>query len=170
MSEKSFGVACVRVAASVAAVFVLTCATGAFAQEAPAAQPAQPQAPPALTLTSDVAVLIHQIKADRTADFDWVMDKVKAAMLKSAEPQHAAMAKGIQIYRSADAPPAGGNVTYIVLVNPTVKEADYSMQNLLKLLYAAFPEEQQEIYKRVAGAFGGPTSRVNLTLANDFAK
>jgi hypothetical protein len=167
MSEKSFGVACVRVAASVAAVFVLTCATGAFAQEAPAAQP---QAPPALTLTSDVAVLIHQIKADRTADFDWVMDKVKAAMLKSTEPQHTAMAKGIQIYRSADAPPAGGNVTYIVLVNPTVKEADYSMQNLLKLLYAAFPEEQQEIYKRVAGAFGGPTSRVNLTLANDFAK
>jgi hypothetical protein len=44
------------------------------------------------------------------------------------------------------------------------------MQNLLKLLYAAFPEEQQEIYKRVAGAFGGPTSRVNLTLANDFSK
>ncbi|MBL8142051.1 MAG: hypothetical protein JNM38_13125 [Acidobacteria bacterium] len=169
MFEKSFGVACVRVAASVAAVFVLTCATGAFAQEAPAAQPA-PQAPPALTLTSDVAVLIHQIKADRTADFDWVMDKVKAALIKSTEPQHTAMAKGIQIYRSADAPPAGANVTYIVLVNPTVKEADYSMQNLLKLLYAAFPEEQQEIYKRVAGAFGGPTSRVNLTLANDFSK
>jgi len=167
MSEKGFGWAFVRVAASVAAVVVLTCASGAYAQDAPAAQP---QAPPALLLTSDAAVLIHQIKADRTADFDWVMDKVKAAMAKSTDAQHNAMAKGIHVYRSSDAADAKGNLTYIVLVNPTVKEADYSMQNLLKLLYAQFPEEQQEIYKRVAGAFGGPTSRVNLTLVNDFSK
>ena len=166
MSEKSFGGACARVAASVAAMFVLTCATGAFAQEAPAAQPA---APPALLLNSGAGVMFHQIKADRTEDFDWIMGRLKTAMQKSAEPKHVEMAKGIQVYKSTDAP-ANGNVTYVVMVNPAVKDSDYSMQTLLKLLYAAFPEEQQEIYKRVSGAFGGGTSRVNLTLATDFSK
>ena len=164
MFEKSFGGACARVAASIAAMFVLTCATGAFAQEAPAAA-----APPALTLTSEAGVIFHQIKADRTQDFDWIMGKLKAAMQKSAEPQHVEMAKGIKVYRSTD-PPTNGNVTYVVMVNPTVKDADYSMQTLLKFLYAAFPEEQQEIYKRVSGAFGGGVSRVNLSLATDFSQ
>lgn len=161
MSEKSFGGSCARVAASFAAVFVLTCATGAFAQEAPAA--------PALTLNSGAGVMFHQIKADRTEDFDWIMGKLKTAMQKSAEAQHVEMAKGIKVYKSTDAP-ANGNVTYVVMVDPAVKDADYSMQTLLKMLYAAFPEEQQEIYKRVSGAFGGGTSRVNLALATDFAK
>ncbi len=164
MFEKSFGGACARVAAAVAAMFVLTCATSALAQEAPAAA-----APPALTLNSGAGVMFHQIKADRTEDFDWIMAKLKIAMQKSSEPTHVEMAKGIQVYKSTDAP-ANGNVTYVVMVNPAVKDADYSMQTLLKLLYAAFPEEQQEIYKRVSGAFGGGTSRVNLTLATDFSK
>jgi hypothetical protein len=51
-----------------------------------------------------------------------------------------------------------------------VPEADYSMTNLLNLVYKAFPDQQQEIFKRVSGAFGGATNRINLQPIADFAK
>jgi hypothetical protein len=38
------------------------------------------------------------------------------------------------------------------------------------MLYEAFPAEQQEIFKRVSGAFGGPTNRVNLQPVAEFGK
>ncbi|MCL4813618.1 MAG: hypothetical protein KJ061_14085 [Vicinamibacteraceae bacterium] len=147
-------------------------------QQQPAQQPAQQeqaqqqqqqqQTPPAVTFSTSAGILFHQIKADRTADFEWVMDKLKAALLKSEDPVHQQQAGGIHVYKSTD-PGQNGNVMYVVYLNPAVKEADYSMTTLLNLVYKAFPEEQQEIYNRVSGAFGGPTSRVNLLPVTEFA-
>jgi hypothetical protein len=139
-------------------------ATVARAQE----EPAQPQVQ-ALTMSSSAGVLFHQIKADRTDDFNWVMTRLKEALLKSEDPVHQQQAAGIQVFKSTDAP-QNGNVTYMVLINPTVKDADYGMQGLLMLLYKAFPEEQQDIFAKVNGTFGGPTSRVNLDPVADFSK
>jgi hypothetical protein len=133
------------------------------------AQEAQAQQPPALTLDSGAGLLFHQIKADRTADFEWVIGRIKDALLKSEDPTHKQQAAGIQVLRSTD-PGQNGNVMYVIFVNPAVKGADYSMQALLKLLYAAFPEQQQEIYQKVSGAFGGPTNRLNLQPLADFSK
>ncbi|MCL4846565.1 MAG: hypothetical protein KJ066_08525 [Acidobacteria bacterium] len=144
-------------------------ASPALAQEEPAQeQPAQPQVQ-ALTMSSGAGVLFHQIKADRTDDFNWVMNRLKEALHKSEDPSHQQQAAGIKVFKSTD-PPQNGNVTYMVLINPTVKDADYGMQGLLMLLYKAFPEEQQEIFTKVNGTFGGPTSRVNLDQVADFSK
>lgn len=133
------------------------------------AQEAQAQQPPALTLDSGAGLLFHQIKADRTADFEWVIGRIKDALVKSEDPTHKQQAAGIQVLRSTD-PGQNGNVMYVIFVNPAVKGADYSMQALLKLLYATFPEQQQEIYQKVSGAFGGPTNRLNLQPLADFSK
>lgn len=150
--------------ASVAAAFVL--ASAAFAQEA--AAPAQQ--PTALTLDSGAGLVFHQIKPERTEDFEWLVGKIKEAFMKSEDAAKKQQAGGIQVLRSMDANASNPNVMYVVLVNPAVQGADYSMQTLIKMVYDAFPAEQQDIFKRVQGAFGGGTSRVNLKPVADFAK
>lgn len=135
-----------------------------FAQEKPAAAAAE-----ALTLNSGAGVIFLQLKSDRTADFDWLVEKIKEAMKKSEDATVKQQVAGMKVYKSADAP-QGGNLTYIMVIDPAVKDADYSLQTLLKLVYAAFPEEQQEIFKKLQGAFGGPTSRLNVQLLSDFSK
>jgi hypothetical protein len=150
-----------------ASLLVLAAAVQAQEPTQPAAQ--QPPAP-AMTMDSGAGMLFHMIKPDRTADFEWVMGKMKEAMLKAEDPVRKQQAAGISVLKSTDPVPNSPNVMYVVLINPAVQGADYSMQGLLKMLYEAFPEEQQEIYKRVSGAFGGPTNRVNLQPVSDFSK
>jgi hypothetical protein len=141
----------------------------ATAQEAQA-QPAAPPAPPAVTFTTPAGILIHQIKADRTADFDWLVGKMKDALLKSEDAKVKQQAAGFKVYKNTDPLPQTGNIMYVILVSPSVAEADYNMVTLLNIVYKAFPEEQQEIYKRVQGAFGGGVTRWNLEPVADFSK
>ncbi len=146
----------------------------AAAQEAqPAAQPAQPAAPaapPAVNFTTPAGILIHQIKGDRTGDFEWLVGKMKEALAKSEDEKVKQQAPGFKVFKNVDPLPQTGNVLYVILVSPTVAEADYNMVTLLNIVYKAFPEEQQEIYKRVQGAFGGGVTRWNLQPIADFAK
>lgn len=154
-------------AVAIMAVAVLAVASDARAQEA--AQPAAQQ-PPAMTLESGAGMFFHMIKSDRTSDFEWLMNKIKEAFTKSEDAQRKQMAAGIRVLKSTDAVPNSTNVMYVVLINPAVPGADYSMQNMMKIVYEAFPAEQQDIYKRLQGAFGGPTNRVNLAPIADFGK
>jgi hypothetical protein len=163
------------IAAPVVAAALLV-GSSAQAQEAaqPAAQPQAQQAPapaPAMTLDAGAGMFFHQIKSDRTADFEWVIERIKEAMLKSEDATRKQQAGGIQVLKSTDPVPNSTNVMYVMMINPAVKGADYSMQSMLKMLYDTVPpEEQQNIFKRVSGAFGGPTNRVNLQPIADFAK
>lgn len=148
--------------ATLAVASVLTLSTTALAQEAAPQAAPQPAAPAAMTLDSGAGIFFHMIKPDRTADFEWVMGRIREALAKSEDASRKQQATGLSVLKSTDAVPNSPNVMYVVMVNPSVKGADYSMQGLLKMLYEAFPAEQQDIYKRVSGAFGGPTNRVNL--------
>jgi len=161
------------VALAAASVLVLLSAAQSYAQAAAPAAPAQAPAPaaaPALNFTTPAGLLFHQIKADRTADFEWVMERLKEAMLKAEDAKIKQMATGFHIYKNPDAMPQTGNIMYVIVVSPTVPDGDYSMTTLLNLVYKAFPDQQQEIFKRVSGAFGGSTSRVNLQPVADFSK
>lgn len=175
------GASRVRRAVTTAAVLALVSAGSAAAQQtqAPAGQTqpqqeqAQQAAPPAattLTFTSPAGVLFHQIKQDRTADFEWLMERLKEAMLKSEDPVHKQQAAGMRVFKNLDPMPQTGNIMYILMLNPVVPEADYSMVGLLNMVYKVFPDQQQEIYKRVQGAFGGNVSRINLQPVADFSK
>lgn len=170
----SLGARFVRRAVTTAAIFgALTVAPVLVqhlaAQEAPA-QPAAPQPPPPVSFTTGAGILFHQIKSDRTADFEWIMEKLKAALLKSEDAVHKQQAAGFKVFKNVDPLPQTGNIMYVVLINPTVPAADYNMISLLNLVYKAFPEEQQDIYKRVQGAFGGGVNRLNLEPVADFGK
>ena len=73
-------------------------ATTAFAQAAPAAPAAQaaPAAPAAapspFVFPGDGGVILNFVKADKTADFEMVMGKVKEALAKSEKPERKAQA------------------------------------------------------------------------------
>jgi hypothetical protein len=173
-----FGAPLVRRAVTTAAVLgIMTVVPAAVPQAAaqeppaqPAAQPAAPQAPPPVTFSSPAGILIHQIKGDRTADFEWLVGKMKEALLKSEDAVVKQQAPGFKVFKNVDPLPQTGNILYVILVSPAVAQADYNMVTLLNIVYKAFPEEQQEIYKRVQGAFGGGVTRWNLEPIADFAK
>jgi len=75
----------------------LLSATAVFAQTPPAAAPAQPAAaaaPSPFLFPGDAGVILNFVKADKTADFEMVLGKVKEALAKSDKPERKAQAAG----------------------------------------------------------------------------
>jgi hypothetical protein len=127
------------------------------------AAPVAAQAPQAtatshqkLTFDGDTALWTVAIKPDKTADFEKIMAKVGEALASSEDPQRRAQAASWKVMRIAK-PLADGNIAYVHIVNPVVKEADYT---IMKTLYDAYPEERQALYELYRGAFAQ-----NLSLA-----
>jgi hypothetical protein len=151
------------------AVFAMS-VSPALAQAAPAPAAAAPTqaapAPQARVFTGDVGVMYNVIKPDKTADFEMVIGKLKEAMAKSTNPVRQQQAKGWRVFKQPD-PMANGNVLYVFLVDPTVKDADYTVS---RILAEVFPVEVQELFKVYSGAFAGGVTLSNWTLVNDLGK
>ena len=117
------------------------------------------QSPPAhqkLTFEGDTALLTVAIKPDKTADFEQIMKRVQAALLKSTDPQRRQQAAGWKVMRISK-PLSDGNIAYVHIVHPVVSGADYT---IMQTLYDAYPEERQALYELYRGAFAQ-----NLSLA-----
>jgi hypothetical protein len=141
----------------------------AFAQGAPAQQPAQ-QAQIASTtrvFASDAGLVLNFIKPDKTGDFEAVIARLKEALAKSANPERKQQAASWKVFKSPE-PATGGNALYVFVMDPSVKGADYTVTNILA---EAFPPiEVNELYKRYAGAYAPGQNFVNLTLVADLGK
>ena len=147
------------------AVVVLTATGLAYAQAAPAAQaPAAAPAPQARVFTGDVGIMYNIIKPDKTADFEMVIGKLKEALAKSDDPVHKQMAQGWRVMKNPEPMAQGGNYLYVFLIDPVVKDADYTVSMVLA---KAFPAEVQELFKVYAACFaGGVTLQNYTTVAN----
>jgi hypothetical protein len=154
----------IGVALMLVAFVVLTSAGQAAAQQAPAAAPAQAApAPQARVFTGDVGLMFNVIKPDKTADFEMVVGKLKEALAKSDDPVHKQMAQGWRVLKNPE-PIQGGNYLYVFLVDPVVKDADYTVS---RVLAKAFPVEVQELFKTYSACFaGGVTLQNYTTVAN----
>ena len=135
------------------------------------ASPAQAQqaqaAPTKRVFASDAGMVLNFIKADKTADFEAVMAKLKEALQKSDKPERKQQAATWKVFKSPDQA-AGGNVLYVFMIDPAVKDADYTVSNILA---EAFPPEQvNELYKQYAGAYAQGQNFVNLALSSDLGK
>ena len=142
-------------------------ANAAHAQQpaAPAGQAAS--APQTRTFNSDGGMILNFIKPDKTADFENVIAKLKEALQKSDKPERKQQAQSWKVFKSPE-PAQGGNILYIFLIYPSVKDADYSVANLLA---EAFPPDQvNELYKQYAGAYAQGQNIVNLQLTSDLGK
>jgi hypothetical protein len=154
----------IGVALMLIAIVVVLSAGQAAAQQAPAAAPAQAApAPQARIFTGDVGLMFNVIKPDKTADFEMVVGKLKEALAKSDDPVHKQMAQGWRVLKNPE-PIQGGNYLYVFLVDPVVKDADYTVS---RVLAKAFPAEVQELFKVYSACFaGGVTLQNYTTIAN----
>lgn len=135
-------------------------AGAAHAQQAaaPAAQPAKNP----YIFTGDGAMTLNFIKADKTADFEMIIGKLKEALQKSPNPARKQQAAGWKIFKAAEAGP-NGSVLYVSIVDPAVKGADYTVSTILS---EAFPTEVQALYKTYSEAYVSQ-NLINLTLMLD---
>jgi len=135
------------------------------APQAPAAQaaPAQPAPPAARVFSGQLGMMFNVIKPDKTADFEMIIAKLKDALSKSDDPVHKEMAKGWRVFKNPD-PIAGGNVLYVFVIDPVVKDADYTIS---KVLAKIFPAEVQELFKTYSASFAGGVTLQNYVLVSD---
>ena len=138
-----------------------------YAQQPAAPAQAAQSAPTTRLFTSDAGMVLNFIKADKTADFEMVVAKLKEALAKSSKPERKQQGASWKVFKAAE-PGAGGSVLYVFIVDPSVKGADYSVANILA---ESFPADQvNEIYKAYAGAYATGQNIVNLSLVSDLGK
>lgn len=135
---------------------------------APAAQevPAEPPAPPAaqaVHFDTTAGVLLMTVVAEKTADFESLMDLHAKALAASGDEGVRALAAGWKVYRAAEPAPGGANALYVVVVDPVVQGADYSWQSILSAIVAAFPDRQQEVFDKGTSVHAGPMNKLTLT-------
>jgi hypothetical protein len=143
-------------------------------QQPPPATPQQPpatpqqQAPPAQeekpTFTAPAGLLLVQIKPDKTADYEAMINKLREALAKSEKPERKAMAKAWKVYKASE-PAQAGNTLYVHVVEATAP-GDYT--NPLRIISEVFPTEVQDIYTKVKEGFV-QTGLLNLTLLTNLS-
>jgi hypothetical protein len=141
----------------------------------PPAQPAAPPPPPPQAVAapaprvfgSDTGLVLNFIKPDKTADFEAVVDKLKEALRKSADPQRQQQAASWRVFKSQE-PAAGGAALYVYIVDPPVKGADYSVATILAEAFTA--DELSRLLKQYVDAYASGQNLVNLSLVSDLAK
>jgi hypothetical protein len=140
-----------------------------------AAGPAPAQAPAqqaqavsnARMYPNDGAVTLNFIKPDKTADFEAALAKLKEALQKSNKPERQQQAAGWKIFKSPD--PAGQNVLYVFVINPSVKGADYQVSNIIAEGFGTGPEIN-DLLKKYAESYAQGINIVNLNLLHDLSK
>jgi hypothetical protein len=138
-------------------------ASTVYAQAQPAAAA---QASTKRVFASDAGMVLNFIKPDKTADFEAVMGKLKEALQKSDKPERKQQAASWKVFKSPE--PAGANVLYVFVIDPSVKDADYTVSNILA---EAFPTaELNTIYKQYADSYAQGQNIINLNLISAFGK
>lgn len=139
----------------------------AWAQEQQQPPPQQQQqAASVFTFTGDAGFFSLNIKADKTADFEALMGRVKEALAKSEDPVRKQQAAGWKVFKVAEATQTG-NIIYVFIMDPVVKDADYTP---LKILYEAFQAEGQDLLAKWKDSLAPGGSKLNLQLVSAFGK
>ena len=132
-----------------------------------AACPSRPsggESEPVQLRRATAALVLNYIKADKTADFESVVAKVKEALAKSEKPERKEQAAGWKIFKAAE-PGPGGAVLYVWIIDPVSKGNEYSVSQILT---EGFPAEAAAIYKTLADSYSGQAI-INLTTTANFA-
>jgi hypothetical protein len=146
------------------------CSSSPSAQQPPEAAQPMRQATPAPAprmFGSNAGLVLNFIKPDKTADFEAVVAKVKAALQKSTNPQRQLQAASWRVFKSLD-PAAGGTALYVYIVDPPVKGADYSVDAILAEAYSG--DELIALYKQYSESYASGQNFVNLSLVAEFGK
>ncbi|MEO8480965.1 MAG: hypothetical protein ABI634_02075 [Acidobacteriota bacterium] len=129
----------------------------AQAQQAPAPAPAAPaaQAEPAdpFKFTSDAALVLWTVKADKTADFESVWSELLKKAAASDKPDVKAVAETLKMFK-ADLPASPQGVTYVFSMDPA-KAPTYSPTVLMYSSGLYERAEAETLYKKLADTIAG---------------
>ena len=103
-------------------------------------------------------MIFSAIKPAAAKDFETVLNRLRQALLGSADPVRQRQAAGWKIFKAAE-PGPNGSVLYVFVMDPAVKGADYGVA---KILAEAYPAEAQQLYKLYIGAFASGQTLLNL--------
>jgi hypothetical protein len=133
----------------------------------PGQQPA-PAAPTKVTFTGDTVLWAFTVNPDKTADYDQVLEKLKAALQKIERPEAKQQLAGWKVIKNA-MPQTDGSILYIHVISPVVKDADYSITNLY---YEAFtdPAERKVFYDMYRGALKAALFTIQGPVVADLSK
>src|SRR5690348_9779915 len=129
------------------------------------AQGAAPAAPQKLTFSGDAALWTVAIKPDKTAAFEQIMTRVREALAKSSDAAKQRQAAGWKVMK-IEKPMPDGNIAYVHVISPVVRDADYTV---MQILYDAFPDERQALYETYRDAFAANLSLATGPVAVDLA-
>ena len=124
------------------------------------------QTPNARVFSGGAGLILYTIKPGSTADFEAVLNKTKEALMKSEKPERKQQAASWRVYKS-DQAAANGNLTYVMIIDPALKDADY---NIVNILNEAFPAEIQALFKQYTEAFASGLIPINLVPVVDYSK
>lgn len=126
------------------------------------------QAPQKTTFTGDMVLWAFAVNADKTADYDQVVVKLKEALMKSDKPETKQQLAGWKVMKSATPQPTG-EIVYIHVIHPVVPDADYSITNIV---YDAFkdPADQKAFFDTYRGAIKAALFLIQGPVAADLSK
>jgi len=97
---------------------------------------------------SEAGAVLSTVRADKVAEFETVIGRVHHALAQATGATRRAQAAGWKVFRATEAGPSG-SVLYVFVMDPAVKDADYTISGILR---EAFPAEVQALFEQYNGA------------------
>lgn len=116
-----------------------------------------------LTFESDAGLVMYLVKPDRTAEFETVVRQVSEGLAASSNKLRREQMSSWKVFRSIGQD-SNQNFTYVLVLDPPVRGADYRMS---AMLVDAFPGDYENRFRSFLAACTGLIP-VRLTLVADF--
>jgi hypothetical protein len=104
-------------------------------------------------------MILTQVKPDRADDFEAALVTLRNALAKSSNPVRKQQAAGWKFYRAAE--PLSGNVLFVLLIDPAVPNADYSLESVVNGELSK--EEAARVMQRIAQGIATKQNLLKLT-------
>ena len=132
-------------------------------------QSAFAQAPPQkTTYTGDLVLAAYAVNAVKVADYEKVIATLKDSLSKSPRPEAKQQLAGWRIIKNSANQP-DGSALYVHVITPVVKDADYSITNLVYEVVKD-PAEQKVFYDLYRGALKQALFVIQGPVTADFSK
>ena len=130
----------------------------AFSLTGHAQAAAQPAAPNKTTYSAEAVIVMYAINPGKEADYEKVIATLRAALAKSTAPEAKQQLASWRVIKS-EKPLTPDGTTYIHIIAPVVKDADYSISNIVYAV--STDDEKRAFYELYKGALKGALSQIN---------
>jgi len=134
-----------------AAMLVLASPPAILAQERPAKS----------VFGGDTALVLNYVRADKAADFEAVIARVKEALARSDRPVRRQQAANWRVFKT-EGPAPPGKVVYLFAMMPPLRGADYAIPTILA---EELPAEAKELSRKLIEAYGDPPQQASFDLS-----